>query len=181
MSHPAVPVDPDLRGLFSLFPPADFMARSELVSPEELPPPFNRLLFHEHHMTVTQEAHHGDTVDVEALQEHRGRQTYSRQSVLRLRRSRRVVQFNLMRVPLRYCSDAVRQEILSRGTPLGRVLINHNVLRHVMPTAFLRITPGPALARWFGPPGPRVTYGRLALIVCDERPAVEVVEIIIPE
>jgi hypothetical protein len=180
MSHPLVPVDPDVRGLFSLFPPAEIMARSDLVAPEELPPPFDRLLFHEHHMTVTQEAHHGDAVDVEALQEHRGRHTYSRKSLLRLRQSRRVVQFNLMRVHFRYCSEAVRQEILARGTPLGRVLINHNVLRRVMPTAFLRITPGPSLARWFEPQAPRVTYGRLALIVCDERPAVEVVEIVVP-
>jgi hypothetical protein len=181
MSYPPAAADPDLHGLFSLFPPAEYMARSDLVSPEELPPPFDRLLFHEHHMTVTVEAYHGEPVDVEVLREYRGRQTYTRNSLLRLRQSRLVVQYNLMRVHFRYCSEAVRREILSGGTPLGRVLINHNVLRRVMPTAFLRIAPGPALARWFGPQAPRETYGRLALIVCDERPAVEVVEIVVPE
>jgi hypothetical protein len=180
MSH-LPPADPDRRGLFSLFPPAELMARSDLVAPEDLPPPYDRLLVHEHHMTVTVEAYHGEPVDVEVLQEHRGREAYSRQSLLRLRASRRVVQFNLMRVHFRYCGEAVRREILAGGTPLGRVLINHNVLRHVMPTAFLRIVPTPAVAARFGLSEPRETYGRLALIVCDERPAVEVLEIVAPE
>src|SRR5262249_58524744 len=120
----------------------------------------------------------GEPVDVEVVEEIRGRQAYARQSVLRLRQSRRVVQFNLMRVHFRYCSKAVRQEILAGGTPLGRVLINHNVLRHVMPTAFLRILPTAAVAARFGLSAPRETYGRLALIVCDERPAVGVVGIV---
>ena len=35
MSQPAEAADPDRRGLFSLFPPAEIMARSDLVSPEE--------------------------------------------------------------------------------------------------------------------------------------------------
>ncbi len=180
MSHP-IPADPDQRGLFSLFPPDELMTRSDLVAPEDLPAPYDRLLVHEHHMTVTVEAYHGEPVEVEALREHRGRETYARQSVLRLRTSRRVVQFNLMRVQFRYCTAAVRDEILARGTPLGRVLIQHNVLRRVMPTAYLRITPTPLVAKAFGLAEPRVTYGRLALIVCDERPAVEVLEIVAPE
>src|SRR5262249_56160344 len=97
----------DVCGLFSLFPPAEFLARSDLVAPEDLPPPYDRLLVHQHHMTVTVEAYHGTPVDVEVLREHRGRQTYARQSMLRLRGSRRVVQFNLMRVHFRYCDHAL--------------------------------------------------------------------------
>jgi hypothetical protein len=181
MSQPPAAADPDRRGLFSLFPPAEVIARCDLVSPEEVPEPYDRLLCHEHHMTVTVESYHGEPVDVEVLEEHRGREAYARKSLLRLRDSRRVVQFNLMRVHFRYCSRAVRREILAGGTPLGRVLIKHNVLRHVMPTAFLRIVPTAAVAAWFGQSAPCETYGRLALIVCDERPAVEVVEIVAPE
>jgi hypothetical protein len=180
MTHPA-PADPDGRGLFSLFPPAEFMSRSDLIAPEDLPPPYDRLLAHEHHMTVTVEAYHGEPVDVEVLREYRGHDGYARNSVLRLRQSRRVVQFNLMRVQFRYCTPAVRAEILAGGTPLGRVLINHNVLRHVMPTAFLRILPTAAVAARFGRGEPCPTYGRLALIVCDERPAVEVLEMVAPQ
>ncbi len=181
MSHRTGAADPDHRGLFSLFPPAELLTRSDLVSPEEVPEPYHGLLCHEHHMTVTVERYHGEPVDVEVVQEVRGREAYARKSVLRLQHSRRVVQFNLMRVHFRYCSDAVRQEILSGGTPLGRVLINHKVLRRVMPTAFLRVMPATSVANWFGLSKPRQTYGRLALIVCDERPAVEVMEIVAPE
>ena len=46
--------------------------------------------------------------------------------------------------------------------------------------AWRRSGRGP-LARWFGLSEPRLTYGRLALIQCDERPAVEVLEIVTPE
>jgi hypothetical protein len=181
MTDPASRPDPDARGLFSLFPPSEILARSDLVAPEEIPEPYRGLLAHEHHMTVTVERYHGDLVDVVVLQEHRGQEAYARKILLALQRSRRVVQFGLMRVHLRYCSPAARAEILAGRTPLGRVLIAHHVLRHVMPTAFLRVTPAPALMQWFGLSEPRVTYGRLALIVCDERPAVEVLEIVTPE
>jgi hypothetical protein len=181
MSIPADLSGPDGRGLFSLFPPAEFLTRSDLVAPEELPEPYYGLLVHDHHMTVTVETYHGDTVDVDVLEEHRGQHSYARKILLRLQQTGRVVQFGLMRVHFRYCSVPVRNEILAARTPLGRVLINHNVLRHIMPTAFLRVTPSAALAAWFGLTEPRVTYGRLALIQCDERPAVEVLEIVAPE
>ena len=63
----------------------------------------------------------------------------------------------------------VRDEILAGQTPLGRILIEHNVLRRIEPTAFLRIVPGPAMMEWFGLTTPTPTYGRLALIHCDEQ------------
>jgi hypothetical protein len=34
---------------------------------------------------------------------------------------------------------------------------------------------------WFGLDSPRPTYGRFALIHCDEQPAVELLEIVVPE
>jgi chorismate-pyruvate lyase len=107
--------------------------------------------------------------------------SYSRKILLALQRTGRVVMFGLMRVNFRYCSEAIRQEILGGQTPLGRVLINHNVLRRIEPTAFLRVFPGPAMAEWFGLDAPRPTYGRFALIHCDEQPAVELLEIVAPE
>jgi hypothetical protein len=84
-------------------------------------------------------------------------------------------------VQFRFLSDKVRREILSRQTPLGRVLIQNNVLRRIEPTAFLRVTPGPAMVKWFGLDRPRPTYGRLAMIHCDDQPAVELLEIVAPE
>ena len=82
---------------------------------------------------------------------------------------------------LAYCSDDVRRDILAGQTPFGRILIQHNVLRRIEPTAFLRILPGPGPMKWFGLAKPRITYGRLAIIHCDGQPAVELLEIVAPE
>jgi hypothetical protein len=66
-------------------------------------------------------------------------------------------------------------------TPVGRILIQHNVLRRIEPTAFLRIRGGPAQMAWFGLSEPHTLYGRLAFIHCDGKPAVELLEIVAPE
>ena len=55
------------------------------------------------------------------------------------------------------------------------------MLRRIEPTAFLRIVPGPAMMAWFGLAEPTPTYGRLALIHCDDEPAIELLEIVAPE
>lgn len=181
MNLPPDPAGTDVQGLFALFPPADYMARGELVPGGRVPPPYRDLLVHEHHMTVTVEAHHGETVDVKVLEYRVAGDSYSRKILLTLKSTGRVVMFGLVRVNFRYCSEVVRREILAGQTPLGRVLIEANVLRRIEPTAFLRVVPGPAMIEWFGLDSPRPTYGRFALIHCDEQPAVELLEIVAPE
>lgn len=181
MNFPPNPTGTDVQGLFALFPPADYMTRGELVPSGRVPSPYHGLLVHEHHMTVTVEAHHGDLVDVKVLEYRVAGDSYSRKILLTLQQTGQVVMFGLMRVNFRYCSDAVREEVLAGQTPLGRVLINANVMRRIEPTAFLRVIPGPAMIEWFGLDGPRSTYGRFALIHCDEQPAVELLEIVRPE
>ncbi len=181
MNLPPDPAGTDVQGLFALFPPADYMTRGELVPAGRVPPPYRDLLVHEHHMTVTVEAHHGDKVDVQVLEYRVAGDSYSRKILLTLQGTGRVVMFGLVRVNFRYCSDEVRRRIVEGKTPLGRVLIEANVLRRIEPTAFLRVVPGPAMMQWFGLDGPRPTYGRFALIHCDEQPAVELLEIVTPE
>jgi chorismate-pyruvate lyase len=132
-------------------------------------------------MTVTVEAHHGSLVDVQVLEEKRAGESYARKILLTLHGTQRVVQFGIVRIRLDFCNPEVRREILARQTPLGRILIQHNVLRRIEPTAFLRVVPGPAMMKWFGLDMPRPTYGRLALIHCDHQPAVELLEIVAPE
>ena len=48
-------------------------------------------------------------------------------------------------------------------------------------TAYLKIEPGPLQLRWFGLDKPQPLYGRLGFIFCDDRPAVELLEIVTPE
>ena len=181
MTTPATLAGPDGRGIFALFPPSGYLAHSEVALAEQVPPPYHGLLVHQHHMTVTVEAHHRDKVDVKILEQLRGTNAYARKILLVTRKARRVVQFGLVRIHLQYCSPAVREEILGGQTPLGRILIQHNVLRRIEPTAFLRVTPGPAMVEWFGLKEPRPTYGRQAIIHCDGKPAIELLEIVAPE
>jgi hypothetical protein len=181
MTDPAPYAGPSLRTLWSLFPPADDLPEFEFVRADEVPPPYHGLLVHEHHMTVTVEAHHGDLVDVNILARRHEGDSYARKILLTLRRTGRVVQFGIVRVNLGYCSEPVRQRIIEGKTPFGRILIEHNVLRRIEPTAYLRVLPSPAMMEWFGLDRPRPTYGRLALIHCDEQPAVELLEIVVPE
>lgn len=176
-----MPALPDLGSLFSLFPPDDYLANYEEVPADKVPQPYHKLLVHEHHMTVTVEKHHGGLVDVKVLREHLDNDSYARKILLATKKDGKVVQFGLMRFHFKYCSDKVRQEILAKKTPLGRILIQNNVLRRIEPTAFLRIVPGPKMMEWFGLDKPTPTYGRLAVIHCNEQPAVELLEIVIPE
>ena len=74
----------------------------------------------------------------------------------------------------------IRAAIVEGKTPLGRILINHDVLRRIEPTAFLEVTPGAEMMRWFGLDKAVPTYGRLALIHCDGQPAIELLEIVVP-
>ena len=75
----------------------------------------------------------------------------------------------------------MRREILSEIKPLGRVLIEHNVLREVQLASLYRVMPGPALCELFALADPLATYGRTAFIYCDGYPAVELLEIVAPE
>jgi chorismate-pyruvate lyase len=169
--------------LFAWFGPAslDELPESELVPPAEVPPPYRDLLVHEHHMTVTVEAHHGSLVDVRVLERRHAGDQYGRKILLTLQNTGRVVQFGIMRIDLNCCDAEVRAEIVAGQTPLGRILIQHDVLRRIEPTAFLRIVPGKAMRNWFGLDRPQPTYGRLAIIHCNGRPAVELLEVVVPE
>ncbi len=170
---------PDLRTLWALFAPK--VPDHAFLAGADLPEPYHGLLVHEHHMTVTVEAHHGCLVDVQVLARRLDGDFYSRKILLTRQSDGRVVQFGLPRVNLSLCSPAVRDEILAQKTPLGRILINHNVLRRIEPTAFFRMTTDADLTKWFGLDRPATTYGRLGIIHCDGKPAIEVVEIVAQE
>jgi hypothetical protein len=174
------PLRPDLATLFSLFPPADDAPAFEVIAAEHMPEPYRGLLVHQHHMTVTVEAFHGDLVDVRIFARVHHGDTYARKIRLALQKTGRIVQFGIMRINLAQCSDEVRAAIVAGNTPLGRILIEHNVLRWIEPTAYLRIRGGPAQMAWFGLSKPETLYGRLAYIHCDGRPAIELLEIVAP-
>jgi chorismate-pyruvate lyase len=176
------PATPDLVFPLVIFDdvlwPADSWAT--LIRAVAMPEPYRRLLVHNEHMTVTVEAHFGAPVDVRVLQAEQFGDFYHRRIVLVPQGTDRVVQYGLMRIDLACCSAPVREEILARKTPLGRILIEHNVLRRVEPTSFLRIDPGPSLSEAMGLTAPVPLYGRTGVIFFNDRPAVAVLEVLAP-
>lgn len=172
---------PTLEGLFALFPGPDGPPTYRIIPGAEVPEPYRGLLVHEHHMTVTVEAFHGGPVDVRVVDRRTDGNLYSRKILLVLQSTGRIVQFGIVRIDLAQTSPEVAAAIRSESTPLGRVLIEHNVLRRIEPTAYLRIEAGPEQMAWFGLKEPRPLYGRLAIIHCDEKPAVELLEVVAPE
>lgn len=90
------------------------------------------MLDHEEHMTVTVERRRGSAVDVQVLDSRlTASRCVTRKIVLRRKSDQRVVLFGIVRLALTALQPAVRNEIMAQKIPLGRVLILHNVLRHV--------------------------------------------------
>ena len=171
----------DLETLVRLFydRPADLGA-FDAVTAEVTPEPYRGLLAHEHHMTVTVEAFHRASVSVEALATLVTPTHYARKIVLRREPDRQVVQFGIMRVDLRLVSPAVRREIEAQRSPLGHVLIRHGVLRSIHLVSLWKVVPAAELLERFAAPSGTIPYGRTALIACDLKPAVELLEIVAP-
>jgi len=171
---------PTADGLYSLFPEGRDRPALTPVTPEEMPEPYRKLLVHTHHMTVTVEGFYGQSVNVTVLDSVRAGDTYGRKILLSLKESGEVVQFGIIEVDLAALTPPVRDEILAGQTPLGRVLIQNNVLRSIQPVGFFRVELDAAMGEWFGLCEPQTTYGRLGVIFTGDRPAIEVLEILAP-
>lgn len=168
----------ELHSLTAQFPDdPPLIARAEHIPSSQTPEPYKRMLVHDHHMTVTMEEYHRTKVDVRVLDRHLEGDVYARKIVLLKAGTEVPVQFGIVRFNFEYVTTAVRREILAERTPLGRVLINHNVLRHIDLGAILRITAGAGLAPLLAMNEGEVTYGRLATIFCNQQPAVDLLEI----
>lgn len=172
---------PTFDHLYRLFPESPDRPDAVEVPANEVPEPYHSLLVHTHHMTVTVEQFYGSAVDVRVLSCRRDGNEYARKILLALKDDpNRVVQFGLVRINLGVCPEPVRAAIVEGKTPLGRVLIQHNMLRRIDPLAYLRVNLGPTMAEWFRVPPGTETYGRIGVIYTGTRPAVEVLEILAP-
>ncbi len=150
----------------------------ELATVDQLPPDAHQLLAHNEHMTVALESFHHSPVSVEALAEWRDEASYARCSLLSRQRDGAVVQFGMMRIWMNDLPAAAQNEITSKKSPLGRVLIEHNLLREVELITLWKITPGPALQQHLEVNDTSPIFGRTAQILVDERPTVQLLEIV---
>jgi chorismate-pyruvate lyase len=160
------------------FSDLDELGRFVPTSLENLPPACRTLLAHTDHMTVALEAFHRTPVTVHALAEWRDEASYARCSLLSRQSDGALVQFGIMRIWLADLPAAAQEEITSKRSPLGRVLIEHNVLREVELITLWRIQPGPVLQKHLPIKENMPLYGRTAQILVEERPTVQLLEIV---
>jgi chorismate-pyruvate lyase len=172
-------VAPDLDRLIGLFHKSrEALGEFAEIDEEALPAVYRKLLAHEHHMTVTVEAYYRCQVDVRVVARRITPSHYAREIVLARQTDGGVVQYGIMRVNLAYLDQAVRAEVEREATPLGRILIEHKVLRRISLFSLWRIDPAPRLCHALSLEPPRTIYGRTAMIYCDHEPAIELLEIV---
>ncbi|REJ83432.1 MAG: hypothetical protein DWQ36_24275 [Acidobacteria bacterium] len=164
----------------------------EVIRREQMPAAAARLLAHRRHMTVTLERRLESALRLAVVESRHREPHYSRRIRLHAARTDELALFGVMRFDFRACSSETRAEILAGGTPLGRILIASGALRTVHLHRLIRLPSGSALRQWYGANDPEATWrvpgdldarplwGRLASIHCDDRPAVDLVEILAP-
>src|SRR5688500_11844528 len=150
-----------------------------VVQPNEIPRPADALLVHHEHMTEVLQRHHGRRMDVHVLDENLDGDIYTRKgSLTPAGASEPVVEWGIARLDLRCMPDAVREEILAKRTPLGEILIRQNVHGRIKPRWFLRVPGRGPLLGFFGDASAAPMYGRIGTIYCDEKSAIDLLEIV---
>jgi hypothetical protein len=162
-----------LAGWTAVFP-ADYA----VVPATEVPEPFHHLLVHHRHMTEVLENHYGRAVELTVQWSEASQTFYRRRIVLTAGRDGPVTELGIVRIDLSYLPKTAREEIVAEKTPLGRVLINHKILRRVVPHHYVRFDADCPVIRLYNLPTPQTTYGRLGTIFCNEKPAIELLEIV---
>jgi len=174
------PLNRSLNSLFRIFSQDPEIPDFEEVPGEEVPEPYHSLLVHDRHMTVTMEEFYGGPVAVSVVEKSQEANLYARKILLTSEKTARVVQYGIMCFNFGYCTAEVRDAILAEKTPLGRILIEHGLLRRIDVLHFIRLNTGSEITRLLGLPEPTETYGRLARLFCNERQAVELLEVAAP-
>lgn len=177
--EPAVDL-PQMLSLFYREDQTELLGRFESIEAEAIPEPHRSLLDHHSHMTVAVESHFGSPVDVEIVRSTKDNEWYAREILLRSQADQTIVQYGIVRLRYGLLAPSVWDEIEGGKKPLGRVLIEHEVLRQVELVGLWQVQCGRNLARHFNVAEDTRTFGRTARIFCDEEPAIELLEIVRP-
>jgi len=154
----------------------DLLAKETVAA--DMSPSHCKLLAHHDHMTAALQAFYETSVELTVLRSELGDDLYRREIVLTLRDSDTVVEYGIVRIDLRQTHDDVRRQIIDRVLPLGAILMNHDVLRRIEPKWFLEFEPGETLSNAFGTERAHLANGRVAVIHCNGRPAIELLEVV---
>lgn len=153
------------------------LGRFRSLPADQIPEPARSLLNHEMHMTVTVEKFHSSAVEVEVFREQKLEQSYSREICLKRVSDDAIVQYGIVRLNFQHLNEEVQREIEGQGKPLGRILIDHDVLRRVQLLSLYEIAPSQELNSKIGA-NEDTLYGRTAIIYCNDEPAIELLEVV---
>jgi len=190
--------DPVVRAttLVHLFCNAAEFGTLRSMPPEQVPEPARTLLDHRSHMTVAMERFYGGDVRLRVVARANNPSAavsaddwYAREILLETE-SGTIVQHGIVRIDLTNLDAATAAAIRAARRPLGRILIEAGMLREVHGVKLLHIVPGPHLRELLCSKAPGLAavdspsidslYGRVATIELDGRPAVELLEIVVP-
>lgn len=156
----------------------DFSPYCVEVQPVRIPTAARRCLAHREHMTEVLQHHHEEPVNVNVQEYQQDGDWYSRRITLTTQRTSKLVECGIVRLNFRHMTPQVREEILSRKTPLGSILIKHNVLRWIEPLWFVQLPPASDVMNLFGLHTTEPVWGRIAVIYCNGEPAIDLLEIV---
>ena len=192
--HPTLARAWRLIGMFCS--PVELFGGLRPVGSEELPEPYRGLLDHRSHMTVAMERFCGGPVGLQVVAEQRpdsadrrspedrprDRGWYAREILLADPQGR-LVQHGIVQIDLNAVDATTAESILEGFQPLGRILIAADLLRDVHDVGLLEVVPGPrlrSLLRTEDDGLTHATFGRVAQISLNGKPAVNLLEIAAP-
>ncbi|MBY0588523.1 hypothetical protein K2X85_15210 [bacterium] len=165
--------------MFAFFGDAE-LPHAEIIPAEAVPAPYRDLLVHHGHMTETLDRYYSSSVAVHPYLVHRHGEMYGRKLDLSIPPDGKIVMTGLMIINLTFVGAEVALKIVEGKTPLGRLLIENNVLREVNSGTYLKLAPTDPLVKRFHSSADRPAYGRLATIFFSDKPAVDLLEIVAP-
>jgi chorismate-pyruvate lyase len=171
-----------------LYPLDEFYGRRSLALPvvmpvagPDVPEPYRGLLVHDHDMTPTLEAFHGETIHLRVIERQLEDDRLARQVVLTLDRSGRPVEYGAIVIHTRQFPEEARALLLESRVPLGTLLHRFAIAHSSRPQAFLRIDSDALINEALGLAGPQVLFGRRnVLLTPTDQVLAEIVEILPP-
>jgi len=169
-----------------LYPLSEFYKEAGLSLPQveeieasQLPEPYKSLLAHANDMTPTLERLYHQSIRLQILKHHHRGDVFSRQVLLLLNGSQKVVEFGAIRIYLRHFSPQAQRLIVEGQRPLGNILASEQIAHTSHPRAYVRVTADETIGQALQAEKSQLLYGRRNVLLNSERETLaEILEIL---
>ena len=171
----------------ALYPLSDFCARAGIAVPSfrtidhsVVPPPYRQLLVHSRDMTSVLQEFHGQRIHLEHVELRRDADRVLRQVVLTLEDGR-PAEFGAIEISLAGLPPPAQQDVLACRTPLGAILLGHNIAYTSQTRGFFELNADAVVAQSLGIAENSSLFGRTNdLFTSSGNILAQVVEILPP-